>query len=240
MPAERELAGKIALVTGGARGIGRAIGLALAEAGATVIVADVAEPEHRDLPFRRLDVCDYETVQETIKTVAAEHGGLHVLVNNAGVTADQVLGRMKPADWRRVMAVNLDGAFHCARAAARIMIKQREGRIISLASIIGRIGRIGQANYAASKAGLEGLTRALALELAHRGVTVNAVAPGFIESEMTRALPAAVRDEILKGIPLRRAGAPEEVAELVRFLAGPRASYITGQTIHINGGLYFG
>lgn len=247
-----DLKGKVALVTGAAGGIGRAVSMALADAGAIVVGTDVVinktskaiekkiEDAGGTAVFRKLDVSDYDAVREFVRVAAKEFGGLHVLVNNAGVTADQMLGRMKPEQWKRVIEVNLGGCYNCCRAAARIMIRQRQGRIINISSVVARIGRVGQANYAASKAGIEGLTRSSALELAHRNITVNAVAPGFIDTQMTRPLPEKIKKKILENIPLGRTGSPEDVADLVLFLAGSGAAYITGQTIQINGGLYFG
>ena len=247
-----DLSGQVALVTGASRGIGRAIALRLSAAGAWVAINysrddAAAEKTLSDLQraggkgeLLKFAVEDFEPAQDRIKQLAQRHGRLDILVNNAGIAADQVLARMKPADFNRVLAVNLSGAFHCCRAAARVMVRRRYGRIINISSIIARIGRAGQANYAASKAGLEALTRSLALELANRNITVNAVAPGYIETELTLALPKAIRQEILDRIPAGRAGTAEDVAALVLFLASGLAGYLTGQTIPLNGGLYFG
>jgi len=245
---DKPLGGRTALVTGAARGIGREVALALSGAGAFVAAADIADagPVLWEIESRggegaalSLDVSDFESVKDALKRVDADFGGLYILVNNAGVTADGLIGRMGPEDWRRVIEVNLTGCFNACRAAARAMLRRKEGRIINISSIVARIGRAGQANYAASKAGIEGLTRSLALELSHRDITVNAVAPGYIDTEMTRALPEEVREEIISEIPLGRPGLPSDVAAAVLFLAGPAAGYITGQVIQVNGGLYF-
>jgi 3-oxoacyl-[acyl-carrier protein] reductase len=247
-----DLSGQVALVTGGSRGIGRAIALRLAGAGALVAINYSRDDQAAKKTLAELKragdrgellkfaVEEFAPVQEKIKALAKKHGRLDILVNNAGIAADQVLARMKPADFNRVLAVNLEGAFNCCRAAARVMVRRRYGRIINISSIIARIGRTGQANYAASKAGLEALTRSLALELANRHITVNAIAPGYIETEMTLALPQEVRQEILERIPAGRAGSAEDVAGLTLFLASGMAGYLTGQTIQLNGGLYFG
>ncbi len=242
------LHGKTAVVTGGSRGIGAAVALRLSEDGARVVIADV-EPGDRtcddilsrggSASFVELDVTDFDAVREAFQDVDKRSGGIHVLVNNAGINRDQVLGRMKPAQWREVLEVNLEGCFNCCRQASRAMIRQKEGRIINMSSVVARLGRAGQANYAASKAGIEGLTRSLALELARLGITVNAVAPGYIDTEMTRELSDDVRAEIMGHIPLQRGGEPAEVAALISFLAGPGGAYITGQTIGVNGGLFF-
>jgi 3-oxoacyl-[acyl-carrier protein] reductase len=252
MADEKVLSGNVAVVTGAARGIGREIAISLAKAGAEVIVCDVIKDEADDAThkiitqagqkaeFIELDVSDFERVSDAFKKIESDCGGLHILINNAGVTDDQLMGRMKPANWNKVIDVNLNGCFNTCRAASRIMLKQKSGRIINVSSIVARIGRPGQTNYGASKAGIEGITRSLALELGHRGITVNAVAPGYIDTDMTKSLSDEVKEEIYKRIPIGRPGSPADVADLVLFLAGPGASYITGQTIQINGGLYFG
>jgi 3-oxoacyl-[acyl-carrier protein] reductase len=186
----------------------------------------------------RLDVSDFQAVREFIKGVVDQYGRIDILVNNAGITRDSLLPRMKEADWDAVLAVNLKSVFNCTQAVARQMMKQRYGRVVNIASVVGAMGNAGQANYAASKAGIIGFTKSVARELASRNVTVNAVAPGFIETEMTAQLPDQAKDAFLTQIPLGRAGQPEEVARVVKFLISDDASYITGQVIHLSGGMY--
>ncbi len=247
--AARELTGLVALVTGGSRGIGRAVAAALADAGACVAIvardgararAAAAELPGGTAAGHRgyaCDVADADAVDELVKRVEAELGSLDVLVNNAGVTDDNLLVRLSDEAWDRVLDTNLKGAFHLIRAAARGMMRRRAGRIINITSVVGVTGNKGQANYAASKAGLIGLTKSVAKELASRGVLCNAVAPGFIDTEMTAALPEAARAGLLAQIALGRLGRPEDVAGVVRFLAGPAASYVTGQTLVVDGGM---
>ena len=243
------LAGRVAIVTGGTRGIGRAIAKALAAAGASVAltgrdaerVAEAArEIEAAGAPALGLvaELGRGEDVQRLVTDTHERFGRIDLLVNNAGVTRDGLLIRMKDADWDEVLAVNLRAAFQATRAAARIMARQRAGRIVNITSTAGVMGTPGQANYSAAKAGLIGLTKSTARELAHWGILVNAVAPGLIETDMSAALPAETRETYLGQVPLRRIGTPEEVAEVVRFLASDGAAYITGQVIHVNGGLY--
>ncbi len=242
----RELEGSVALVTGGNRGIGRAIAGNLAVAGARVAVvarsADRAEAAAGELEGSghrgyACDVADTAAVDALVRAVEEELGPLQILVNNAGVTADNLLVRMDDEAWDRVLDTNLKGAFHLIRAAARGMMRRRSGRIINITSIVGLTGNKGQANYAASKAGLIGLTKSVAKELASRGVLCNAVAPGFIETEMTAQLGEAATRELVDRIALGRLGTGDDVASVVRFLAGPGAGYITGQVIVVDGGM---
>ncbi|MEW6269268.1 MAG: 3-oxoacyl-[acyl-carrier-protein] reductase [Thermodesulfobacteriota bacterium] len=244
------LAGQVALVTGASRGIGRAVAQELARQGAHVAVnyhsnaqaaeecvAAIAAAGGSAAPLR-FDVADAEGSSSAIAGLVTERGRLDILVNNAGIALDGLVLRYKTEDWERILAVNLSGVFHCSKAAARAMVRARSGRIVNVTSIVSAIGNAGQAPYAATKAGVEGFTRALARELASRNVTVNAVAPGFIDTEMTSALPEAVRTAYLGSIPLGRLGSAAEVAAAVAFLAGPTAGYITGHVLAINGGMY--
>ena len=241
---------RVALVTGASRGIGRAIALALAADGLFVIVNYTSNEGAAADTLKRLqdaggqgalsrfDVADAAAVDAAIKQIAAEHGRLDVLVNNAGIAIDGLLLRTKKEDWQRTLDVNLSGAFHCCKAASRYLLKAQDGRIVNISSVVGESGNAGQISYAAAKAGLIGMTRTLAKELASRAVTVNCVTPGFIETDMTAAhVQGENREALLKSIPLGRIGSAEDVAEAVRFLVSPRASYITGQVVRVNGGL---
>jgi 3-oxoacyl-[acyl-carrier protein] reductase len=241
-----ELTGQVALVTGGSRGIGMGIARALAEAGARVAVAarDEARAERAAAELTGtghagfgVDVAYSASVDALVKRVEDELGPLDVLVNNAGVTRDNVLMRLKDEDWSAVLDTNLRGAFNTIRAASRGMMKRRAGRIINISSVVGITGNKGQANYAASKAGLLGLTKSVARELASRGILVNAVAPGYIETDMTADLPPAAREALLGQIALGRLGRADDIAGVVRFLAGPAAAYITGQVLVVDGGM---
>jgi 3-oxoacyl-[acyl-carrier protein] reductase len=241
---------KIALVTGASRGIGRSIATSLAKHGAFVIINFSSSPDAAnetlaairevggDGELMQFPVQDSAAVDKAFDEIKTKHGQLDILVNNAGISRDGLLLRMKDEDWTQTLAVNLQGAFFCGRAAAKLMLKSRWGRIINISSVVGEMGNAGQVPYVASKAGLIGMTKAMAKELASRNITVNAVAPGFIETDMTAALDEKVRAEHMKAIPVGRYGHAEEVAELVTFLCSDSAAYITGQTVGINGGMY--
>jgi len=240
---------QVALVTGSARGIGRAIAEALARKGVALAIADVnldeAKATSADLAKNgvktmalRIDVSNSREVITAFEEILKEFGRLDILVNNAGITRDSLLLRMKEEDWDAVIDVNLKGVFLCAKEAVKAMAKQRYGRIVNIASVVAFMGNPGQANYSASKAGIVGLTKTLAKEYASRGITANAVAPGFITTAMTDALPENVKEEMKKAIPMARFGTIEDVANAVVFLASPSSGYITGQVIHVNGGMY--
>jgi 3-oxoacyl-[acyl-carrier protein] reductase len=243
------LTGRAAVVTGGTRGIGLAIARALAEDGASVVVSgrDAARIESAVKELDGLgapvlgvaaDQSKREDCDRLVEAAKERFGRIDVLVNNAGITRDQLLVRMKDDDWDQVMDTNLRGVFLMTRAAAKPMMRQKSGRIINIASTAGAMGNPGQVNYSAAKAGVIGMTKAAARELAHWSILVNAVAPGLIETDMTAGMPGEAREALLRQVPLKRVGAAREVAEVVRFLAGDGAAYVTGQTIHVNGGLY--
>jgi 3-oxoacyl-[acyl-carrier protein] reductase len=243
-----ELTGKVAIVTGASRGIGRAIALTLAARGAVVVAAARGENAAGTAADIRaaggradvaaIDVTDAASVDAMVSTVLERHGRVDILVNNAGITRDQLMLRMKRDDWDQVIATNLTSAFTCVQAVLKPMIKQRAGRIISIGSVVGETGNAGQVNYAASKAGLIGFSKALAREVASRNVTVNVVTPGLIESDMTRAISEKAQTDWASAIPLARLGTPDDVAAAVCFLASDEAAYITGQVLAVNGGMY--
>ncbi len=248
---DRPLDKQIALVTGASRGIGREIALTLAHAGATVLGTATSESgaasiskalEEKGLSGKGLvlNVDDPEAIEACMQSLTKEYGGLSILVNNAGITRDQLAMRMKDEDWDGVIQTNLSAVFRLSRAALRPMMRARAGRIISITSIVGSSGNPGQANYAAAKAGVAGMTRALSKEIGSRGITVNCVAPGFIDTDMTQALSEAQRSALLDQIPLGRLGSPADIAHAVAFLASPQAAYITGTTLHVNGGMWVG
>ena len=242
----------VALVTGGSRGIGRAISLKLASMGATVGINYVANPAAANETLRLIEagggkaflaqfnVADSEAVQTSIKAIISDWGQINILVNNAGITRDGLMALMKEDDWDSVLDTNLKGAFLCSKAVMRSMMKKRWGRIINISSVVGFVGNGGQVNYGAAKAGLIGLTKSIARELAGRNITVNCVAPGYIVTDMTDSLAEDVQEALKAQIPLGTLGKPEDVAASVGFLASPDSNYITGQTLHVNGGMYMG
>ena len=243
----REFEGQVAVVTGGARGIGAEIARRLARGGAKVVCADVLDTSEIVAEIndaggtaegRELDVTDSVAAAESITAIHDAHERIDILVNNAGVTRDQLLVRMKQEDWDLVLGINLDGVFKVTQPVAKLMMRARTGRIVNVASVVGLMGNAGQANYAASKAGLIGFTKSLARELGPRNVTVNAVAPGYIQTPMTDKLTDDQREALMKTVAIPRLGTPTDVADAVAFLAGPGASYITGVVLNISGGLY--
>ncbi|OUM92805.1 MAG: hypothetical protein BAA04_11160 [Firmicutes bacterium ZCTH02-B6] len=248
MISERSLTGKVALVTGAGRGIGRAIAHALAGAGASVVVNDLAPPPdvdhlldalaaHGGTPrFVAANVSRFEEVERMRDEVVAAYGGLDILVNNAGITRDAFFTKMTLEQWHAVIDVNLHGVFYCCKAFADAMINRGWGRIINISSIVGQTGNLGQANYAAAKAAVIGLSQTLARELIRYGITVNAIAPGFVDTAMVAAIPDKVKEKILAGIPAARLAQPEEIAAAVLYLASPSAGYVTGQVLPVNGG----
>ncbi len=243
------LTGKVAVVTGGSRGIGQAICVRLASMGATVVINYVSRPEAAEETLKlieeqggravlaQFDVASIEDVRQGFKKILADHGRIDILVCNAGITSDGLLATMKEDAWDRVMDINLKGTFHCMKAACRPMMKKRWGRVIIIGSVVGVSGNAGQANYAAAKAGLIGLAKSAARELSSRGITVNVVAPGYIETEMTDALPDEVKENVLKEIPLGVLGEGKDVAAAVAFLSSEDARYVTGHVLHVDGGM---
>ena len=243
------LDGKLVLVTGASRGIGKAIALTLGRDGATVIGTATTESgaeniskvfAEKNIPGRgmKLNVTDNEQISELVKTVNEDFGSIDILVNNAGITRDNILLRMKEDEWEDIINTNLSSIYRMSKVVLRAMIKNRSGRIISITSVVGAMGNAGQSNYAAAKAGMIGFTKSLAREVGVRGITVNAIAPGFIETDMTDSLPDEQKEALASQIPMGRLGTVDEVAKAVLFLAGDGGSYITGQTLHVNGGMY--
>jgi 3-oxoacyl-[acyl-carrier protein] reductase len=242
---------RVVVITGGSRGIGRAVALRFSREKASVVLIhydpdeSYAERTVKDIEAQgaaaeslKIDVSSVKDVDDVFTDIVGRHGRVDVLINNAGITRDTLLMRMNEDDWDAVLAVNLKSVFNCTRAVVRTMAKQRNGRIVNISSVVGQIGNAGQANYAASKAGIMGFSKSVAKEMAVRGVTVNVVAPGYIDTEMTSGLPDKVKDGFLSQIPLRRIGSPEDVAEAVYWLASDAAGYITGQVLHVSGGMY--
>ena len=244
-----ELTGKVALVTGAAQGIGKAVALMLARNGADIVVSDVnvekaqeTSQEIQSLGRKALalkvDVSRPDDVDRMVQTIVEQLGKIDILINNAGIARDKLILRMTEEDWDAVLDVNLKGTFNCTKAVVRHMMKQRSGRIVNIASVVGEMGNAGQANYAASKAGVIGLTKTIAREFAQRGITVNAIAPGYIQTPMTDALPEKAKEELKRMIPMERLGQPEDVAQAALFLVSEASSYITGQVLNVNGGIY--
>ncbi|MBF0509982.1 MAG: 3-oxoacyl-[acyl-carrier-protein] reductase [Deltaproteobacteria bacterium] len=242
---------RVVIITGGSRGIGRAIALALAGSKSVMLLnhydpddseaektLEMLKPLAAQAEAFRFDISSSDRVNEFYEDIIKRFGRIDVLVNNAGITADNFLVRMKESEWDRVLNIDLKGAYLMTQQAAKVMMKQRSGRIVSISSVVGAKGNIGQVNYSAAKAGLIAMTKTAAMELAGRGITVNAVAPGFIDTEMTAVLPQKIKDEFLRNIPMGRMGTVDEIAGVVAFLVSDAATYVTGQTIHINGGLY--
>jgi len=244
-----KLKGKVALVTGAAQGIGKAVALLLAQSGADVVVSDInlekAEETAREIESTgvramavKVDVANLGDVERTVAAILEEFGRIDILVNNAGITRDKLILRMSEEDWDLVLDVNLKGTFNCTKAVVKHMAKQRSGKIVSIASVVGEMGNAGQVNYSASKAGVIGLTKTLAREFAQRGINVNAIAPGYIETPMTEVLPEKVKEELKRLIPMERLGKPEDVAQAVLFLVSDESNYITGHVLKVNGGIY--
>ncbi len=244
-----DLGGQTALVTGASRGIGQAIALALGKAGATVVGTATSESGAKAISDylaaagikgggMKLNVTDAAEVEAVIAAIEKDFGSIGILVNNAGITRDNLLMRMKDEEWDDILATNLTSVFRLSRAVLRAMMKARQGRIISIASVVGAMGNAGQTNYSAAKAGIMGFTKSLAREVGSRNITVNCVAPGFIDTDMTRALPEAQRAALLAHIPLGRLGSADDIAQAVLFLASPAAGYVSGTTLHVNGGMY--
>jgi 3-oxoacyl-[acyl-carrier protein] reductase len=249
MEPQLELTGKVALVTGAAQGIGRAIALLLAQKGADIVVSDInlekaqetakeIETIGRRAMAIKVDVANSDNVERMVQAILERFGQIDILVNNAGIARDKLVLRMTEEDWDAVLNINLKGTFHCTKAVVKHMSKQRSGKIVNIASVVGEMGNAGQANYSASKAGVIGFTKTIAREFARRGINVNAIAPGYIQTPMTDVLPEKVKEGLRRMIPLERLGQPEDVAEAVFFLVSEASSYITGQVLNVNGGIY--
>ena len=244
-----ELEGKVALITGSAQGIGKAIALLLASHGADIVVSDIniekaqeTKREIEELGRRsmaiKVDVSRLEEVEHMVEEIIKEFGKIDILINNAGITRDKLILRMTEEDWDLVINVNLKGTFNCTKAVIKYMSRQKSGKIVNIASVVGEMGNPGQANYSASKAGVIGFTKTIAREYAQRGINVNAIAPGYIETPMTEVLPDKVREDLKRMIPMERLGKPEDVAQAVLFLVSEASNYITGQVLNVNGGIY--